>query len=191
MEVSIMEVSKTSIALALTLTIDVALFYSTCVYAGPASPDSVSSAAAKPLAKSCSTVQPTSGATDMQAAITCFNKREYSAAREMFERLVQAQPRPDATLYYYTAVSNQHTGNIPRAKQLYLYVVQYFPNTEEATFSKQCLSSMNEGQSPVASNSSTATPSSSESELPESVIRALPPALLPLLNTEAKMADPG
>lgn len=114
---------------------------------------------------------------DLSSPWKLFEQQNYAQAADGFENLIRTQS-PNARLYYYAAVANKQSQRTARAKQLFDYIVKYFPNTAEGKYAQQILSSA--GQ-PAATSAATATPTS---ELPESVKNALPKEMQDLLATE-------
>lgn len=110
-----------------------------------------------------------------QNALKLYNEQNYAAAAAAFENIIQTV-KPSATLFYYAALANQQCHKSARASQLFKYIVDNFPGTQEATYSQKVLSAKRQISSVPQNNSQ-------DSELPESVKNLLPSEMQAMLNT--------
>lgn len=75
---------------------------------------------------------------DFQEGLTAFKAKNYSSAITHFKKYMEGR-KPDSRSTYYLALANLHSNNRSSAKQLFEYIVTYFPNSVEATHSKSAL----------------------------------------------------
>lgn len=109
-----------------------------------------------------------------QTAFGLFNQHKYAAAADIFERIIQKSP--SARLCYYAALANRSCYREARAQQLFAYINSRYPASNEAALAKTALSPK---QTAIASAST-----GESDELPETIIKALPPEAQELLKTE-------
>src|SRR6516162_2252104 len=83
-----------------------------------------------PLTRSANSVQ-----DDFHNGLNLFERRNYKAASECFERSLHLCPN-DPNVLYYLAVACQKSGKVKRAQQLFNHVMKSFPNTTAAELSK-------------------------------------------------------
>lgn len=88
-------------------------------------------------------------------AISLFNKKDYKAAAQKFQRSLPTAADKSNTLYYL-GVSHQAMGDGTKAKYYYEQVIQKFPSSQAANYALQIL------RPPTQESASTSTPPSSQ-----------------------------
>lgn len=128
------------------------VFSNAALAAGPVAPKSSASAKAGPVTSA--------------AALNLYNSKQYVAASDAFEKILQASA-PEPRLYYYAALANKGAMRESRAKQLLQYICQYFSESPECTLAKMAL-----GLDPLAGNGATGGASAGAGAAPLNVSTA-------------------
>jgi clan AA aspartic protease (TIGR02281 family) len=93
-----------------------------------------------------------------QQAVQLYNQQKFRQAVQLFDQSARSQANPAAS-YYYQALCYQQLGDFARAKQLYRYVADNFPGTQEGRLAAEGLT----GLDPTASKVNVMTAASSSS----------------------------
>jgi clan AA aspartic protease (TIGR02281 family) len=106
--------------------------------------------------------------------VSLYNQKNYRAAAQQFEAAMQAAP-DDANVIYYCALCAQLSNNRARARQLFEYVTQRFPQSRVAGMAQTALSGLSSlSNSTSSSAGESSASSSSPSRQGESELASVP-----------------
>lgn len=95
--------------------------------------------------------------TAFNSGIALYGQKNYRAAAQQFEQAIKTSPN-NADAYYYCALCHQQSNNLPRAKQLFEYIGQRFPQSRVAPMAATALNQL----SSYSSSSSSAKQSADD-----------------------------
>ena len=102
--------------------------------------------------------------------------KKYAQAADTFDGLVRGTP-PDVNAFYYAGLANQQANRNSRAKQLFQYIVTYFPTSIQAAYAKKNL--------PAPAAQAQAAPGEMPSDVQDAIKASLPPEMRAALDTAA------
>lgn len=79
--------------------------------------------------------------TAFNSGVSLYGQRNYKAAAQQFEAAIQANPN-NADAVYYCALSQQQSNNTARARQLFEYITQRFPQSRVAPLAQTALNQL-------------------------------------------------
>lgn len=98
------------------------------------------------------------GANPFASGVSLYGQKNFKEAAQQFELAMQANPN-NADAVYYCALSHQQSYNAGRARQLFEYITQRFPQSGVATNAQKALSQLSAASSSRPSSSSSASSS--------------------------------